>query len=111
MNIEEFKPERIYKMIVEAGDDWADKDAAATILEETKKTVHSEIFNGQPQAMSVSAREHAANADSAYKLHVINMVTARKNAHKAKVRFDGAKLLSEMRRTEAATQRALMRNS
>lgn len=109
MNIDDFKPERIYQRIIEAGDDWADKDAAATILEETKKTVHSEIFNGQPQGMAIGAREHAANADPAYKLHVINMVTARKEANKAKVRFDGAKLLADLRRSEESTRRAAMR--
>lgn len=113
MNIDdkEFSPAAIYAEIVRTGDAWADKDAAAAILEETKKTVHSEIFNSQPQTLSVSVREHAANADAAYKLHVINMVTARKEAHKAKVRFDGAKLLADLRRSEESTRRAAMRGA
>lgn len=102
-------PAEIYGQIVKTGDDWADKDAAATILEETKKTVLAELMN-QLEG-SIAAREAQALADPVYRWHVTNMVNARREAHKAKVRFDGAKLLADLRRTEAATQRAEMRGA
>lgn len=104
-----FNAETIYAEIVKAGEDWADKDAAAAILEETKKTVLAELMNGQPSNLSMAAKESAALADPVYRLHVTNMVAARKAAHKAKVRFDGAKLLADLRRSEESSRRAEMR--
>ena len=103
-------PEQIYAEIVKSGSDWADKDAAATILEETKKTVFAELFNQQPEG-SIGVREYAASADPVYKLHVVNMVNARKEANRAKVRFDGAKLLADLRRSEESTRRAELKGA
>src|SRR5678810_69230 len=38
--------EEIYRQLVDCGDDWVDKNAAAELLEETKKSVLAEIMNG-----------------------------------------------------------------
>jgi len=103
--------ETIYGKVVEAGETWADTDAAATLLEETKSSVLAELFVKQPQDLSIAVREHNAKADPVYRLHIVNMVNARQAANRAKVRFDGAKLLAELRRSEEATQRAGMRNA
>ncbi len=109
MKISEFDASKIYSAIVEAGDSWSDKDAAATILEEVKKSVLAELFISQPMTLSATVREWNALADPAYKLHLTNMVLARKEANKARVRFDGAKLLGELRRSEESSRRAAMR--
>jgi hypothetical protein len=42
----DFDPNRIYHEIVTAGEDWTDKEAAAELLEETKKTVLAELMQG-----------------------------------------------------------------
>jgi hypothetical protein len=42
----DFDPSRIYHEIVTAGEDWTDKEAAAELLEETKKTVLAELMQG-----------------------------------------------------------------
>jgi hypothetical protein len=104
--LSEFDPEAIYGRLVEAGEDWADKEAAAEILEENKKTILAEIMAGFQG--STAERERNALADSAYKLHLKNMVAARREANRARVRYDSMKVLAEMRRTEASTRRAEM---
>ena len=93
----EFDPDRIYHNIIEAGEEWADREAAASLLEETRKTVLAELVNSSPTSMSVAAREALALADAAYKLHLTNMVVARKEANKARMRYDAVKVLAEMR--------------
>lgn len=100
----DFDPDRIYKQLADAGEDWADKQAAAELLEETKKTVLAELKNKEHGTQD--ARESAALASPTYKLHVTNMVTARKEANRAKVKYDSMKVLAEMRRTQESTRRA-----
>lgn len=105
-------PEQIYGEIVKAGEDWADKDAAASILEETRKTVLAELMNSTGTLLtSMAAKESAALADPVFRLHVTNMVNARKEANRARVRFDGAKLLAELRRSEESSRRAELRGA
>lgn len=99
----DFAPESIYQRLLEAGEDWADKDAAADMLEQTKKTVLAELMNGLQGA--ASERERLALADAAYKLHLAKMNAARKEANRARVRYDSARVLAEMRRTQESTRR------
>ena len=100
----DFDPERIYKQLTDAGEDWVDKNAAAELLEETKKTVLAELMSGEDGARN--AREDSALASAVYKLHLTNMVTARREANRARVRYDSMKVLAEMRRTQESTRRA-----
>lgn len=100
----DFDPEAIYRRLNDAGDDWCDKDAASDILAETKKTVLAEIMNGLNG--SASERERIALADPIYRLHLTNMVAARKEANRARVRYDSVRVLAEMRRTQESTRRA-----
>jgi len=102
-----FSPEQIYHELISAGESWSDKDEAATLLEETKKTVLAELmlrFEG-----SAAMRETEALADAGYKDHVVAMVKARGQANRAKVRWIAVQALAEARRTEAATRRAEMK--
>lgn len=101
-----FDPDRIYHQLAEAGEEWADKEAAAELLEENKKTVLAEIMAGFQG--STAERERNALADAAFKLHLKTMVAARREANRARVRYDSMRVLAEMRRTEAATRRAEM---
>ena len=99
--------ERIYEQIVKAGEEWSDLDAAASLLEETKKSVLAKLMN-ECQAASIGAKEMYALAEDEYKKHVSGMVQARKLANKAKVRYDSARILAELRRSEESTRRAEM---
>lgn len=100
----DFAPSEIYSALLDAGDDWVDKNAAAELLEETKKSVLAELMNGNQGA--ATEIERRALADPAYKLHLTNMVTARKEANRARVKYDSMKVLAEMRRTQESTRRA-----
>jgi len=103
-----FDPEKIYQMVTQSGEDWVDKDAAATILEETKSIVLAELINQQPPSLGVAARENAAKADPAYRLHITNMVAARKEVNRARVKYKSAEMLAELRRSQEATNRSQM---
>jgi hypothetical protein len=100
----DFDPEAIYHRLAEAGEEWADKDAAANILEETKKTLLAELMQGFQG--SNAERERCALADTTYKLHLKNMTVARKESNRARVRYDAMRVLAEMRRTQESTRRA-----
>jgi hypothetical protein len=102
----DFDPNKIYHEIVTAGEDWSDKDAAANLLEETRKSVLAELINGASHMGTMAARESKALSDPAYKLHLTNMVAARKEANRAKVKYDAVRVLAEMRRTQESTRRA-----
>lgn len=99
----DFNPDGIYRSLLEAGEDWTDKESAADLLEETKKTVLAELM--QNYQGSTAERERNALADPAYKLHVANMSAARREANRAKVRYDSMKVLAELRRTQESTRR------
>src|SRR3990167_2465333 len=99
----DFDPDRIYRQLAETGEDWADKQAAAEILEETKKSVLAELM--AVEHGSQNAKEASALANPAYRLHLTNMVAARKEANRARVRYDSMKVLAEMRRTQESTRR------
>ena len=98
-----FNPEAIYHKLNETGDDWVDKNAAADVLEETKKSVLAELMNALEGPKT--EREAKALADPAYRLHITRMVEARKEANRARVRYDSMRVLAELRRTQESTRR------
>jgi hypothetical protein len=105
----DFDPEKIYHNIVSAGEEWADKQAAADLLEETRKPILAELMNSENQGLSMAARESLALSSPAYRLHITNMVAARKEANRSRIRYDAVKVLAEMRRSQESTRRAEMR--
>lgn len=100
-------PDEIYNAIIKAGEEWADAEAAASLLEETRKSVLARLMNESAIA-SLGGKEMVALADHEYKAFVEGMVTARKAANKARVRYDSAKVLAELRRSQESTRRAEM---
>ncbi len=102
-----FDPEVVYKKIADAGEEWADAEAAAAMLEETRKSVLARLMNESTVA-SIAGKEMMALADPEYRRFVEGMVTARKVANKARVRYDSAKVLAELRRSQESTRRAEM---
>jgi streptomycin 6-kinase len=101
-------PNEIEERIRLLGLDWADKDGAANLLEETKKSVLSELVN-QSTSSSVAAKEHDANENPVFKLHVVNMVNARTEANRARVQYESAKLWVDLVRTAEASKRQEMK--
>lgn len=100
-------PDKIYESLVKAGEDWADAQAAADLLEETRKSVLARLMNLSAVA-SIAGKEMMALADPEYTGFLEGMVQARKVANKARVRYDSARILSELRRSQESTRRAEM---
>lgn len=115
-----FDPAKLTAEVIDKGEEWADLDAAASVLEETRKTilakralefVESSLSAGKGRAMSVAQAELNALADPTYEEHLNMMVEARKNANRARVRYDLGRMHLELLRTAQATLRNEMRMS
>lgn len=101
-----FDADKAYDELMRSGDDWADKNAAADLLEKTEKSVLARLINlGEG---SIAAREAVARAHQDFLDFVASSVEARRLANQARVRYDSAKTLAEMRRSEESTARAEM---
>ncbi len=97
---------KLYNELITAGSDWADKQAAYNVLEDTKNAVLARLML-KSSAPSVAAREVEAKGSAEYQQHVENTQNAMKEALKAKVKYEGIKTWIELKRTEAANERAL----
>jgi len=88
---------------------WADANAAAEALEETKPTVLAQLAAEQiGTGKSAAAADTMAKADDRYLEHIQKMVDARKAANRARIRWDTYKAYVELLRTNASTDRAMM---
>lgn len=116
--LQEFSPETVSSEILRAGEDWADCDAAASSLEESKKSLLARLTieymeQGVPSGkahvpnkpMTQSQAETRALMDDRYKAHLAQMVLARKEANKARVKYDTSKIKAELMRSVLATLR------
>lgn len=94
-----------------AGATWAELNAAANLLEETRKVVLAR-YTGEyaPTAKSHADAERQAMADGRYLEHIQAMVAARKSADIAKVHAECARAEFERRRTNASTLRDVSRS-
>ena len=98
----------LYHKMLEAGEDWADKQAAFNVLEDTKNAVLARLMLAS-DAQSVAAREIQAKANPQYQGHVETTQAAFKDALKAKVKYEAIKVWIDLKRTESANERAAMR--
>jgi hypothetical protein len=98
----------LYFKLTQAGDEWADKQAAYNVLEDTKNAVLAKLMM-KSQAPSVAAREIEAKASAEYTEHVKVTQDAMKAALKAKVKYESIKTWIDLRRSEEATRRVEMR--
>jgi len=98
----------LYHKLTQAGDDWADKQAAYNVLDDTKNAVLAQLTL-KSEAPSVAAREIEAKASKEYTEHVKKTQDAMKQALKAKVNYESIKIWIELKRSEEATRRAEMK--
>ena len=99
----------IVDRLIEAGNDWADKNAAASLLEETKKSLFSTLAQEYaPLCKHAVEAERKALSDVRYGEHIERMVEARKEADRARVRYDSGRVYADLQRTNAATTRTEM---
>jgi hypothetical protein len=122
--LKSFDPNVLADEVIRVGEQWADNDAAASALEETKKTMlarltleylegHSKSggLGEKPRPMPVSQAELRALCDGRYEQHIDLMVAARKEAQIYRVRYDLGRMRLELMRSLQATLRNEMRIS
>ena len=97
-----------YHAIIESGNDWADKESAASLLEDTRHSILAEIMNNQDSKLSNSAKETLARASKDYIAHIQKMTSARHEANKAKVKWEASKTLASLRQTQESLKKAEM---
>jgi 2-methylaconitate cis-trans-isomerase PrpF len=100
-------PARFAQSIVARGELWADAEAAADLLEETKGTLLAKLTKEHLDLPAWKA-EAEAKGDPRYEEHIKAMVDARRLANLARVRYDGAKAMGEFARSAESTRRAEM---
>lgn len=101
------EPARFAQSIVARGELWADADAAASALEETKGTLLAKLLKEHFDQPAWKA-DALAKGDARYEEHIKAMVDARRLATLAKVRYDGAKAMGEFARSAESSRRAEM---
>jgi hypothetical protein len=102
-------PRKLAYTLVEHGNDWADKNAAAELLEENRRNLRSQIAMGfLPEAKSLAKAEMMAEDTDQYRAHIAAMVEARKHANKARVLYDSDKAYIDLLRSWESTKRAEM---
>ena len=96
----------LFHKLNEAGSEWADLEAAANVLEDTRHAVLARLMlaSGAP---SVAAKEMEARASEDYEFHVRATQDAKAKALKAKVKYESMKVWVDLRRTQSANERAL----
>lgn len=100
-------PRGLTDRLIEAGEKWADLNAAAEILEETKGTLLARLASERFDLPAWKA-EAEAKAHPDYVAHLEAMVKARQAANRARVRYDSGKAYVELARSAESTRRAEM---
>lgn len=113
----QLNPDEVVGNVETLGLDWADKDADANILEETRKTLLAQLIREQlagakatgGRPMPVNQAENIAMADPRYEGHLTGMIEARRLASRARVMYDSGKVKIELMRSLVAARREEMR--
>jgi len=106
-------PADVYRAFLESGNDWADKNGAAELLEGTLKTLKAQLTlkaKAMEGCSMVEAENHAL-ASETYREALCGAVESRTSANRAKVRFEATKALFDAQRTVEASERAAMRSA
>jgi hypothetical protein len=105
----EFNPLHLRQQLADHGSQWADQNAAASVLEETKSTLKSQIaLKFLPDAGSAAKAEIMAEATKEYIDHIKSMVEARRLANRARAQYDSDRAYIELLRSQESTARAMM---
>lgn len=103
--IKQSDPAVMRQQLLELGEEWADLDAAASLLEETRKSILANLMRQSGEAAHNKA-ETFALAHPDYGDHLADMVEKRRLATRARVGYDAARVEADMMRSAEATRRA-----
>ncbi len=106
---ERINPGAIYKEILAAGEDWADKKSAYEALDGVTKSVLADVtgdfMDGKTSKTEAEMRGLRSNT---FKEHLASVAKARRAWLMAQVKYESLKTLSELRRSEESSRRAEM---
>ena len=100
-------PNMLRDRLVALGEQWADLDAAANLLEEQKKTLLASL-TADAEGNSMALRETIALATQTFGNHIEAMVEARRLANRARVNYNSAQVWCDLVRSIESTRRAEM---
>jgi hypothetical protein len=104
-----FDPTVTYHKLMEAGGDWADKKSAYQLLEDTTKSVLSDIKGEFRDAgISISDADIKAYRSKRYMDHLVVLSEARKAYLHSAVKWEAIQTLARLRQSEESTRRAEM---
>lgn len=104
-----FNPEHIYREVIAAGEEWADKKAGYEALDDNTKSVLADIALGYMDGKTSKAEgELRALSSKGYRDHLAEVKAARRAFLLAQVRYDSLKMLVELRRSQESSRRAEM---
>lgn len=102
-------PDGIAHELERLGHAWADANAAASLLEETEKSVLAELASSyRGTCKSQVEADSLARSSRPFRDHIASMVQARKEANRRKVSWEAFKARVELMRTQSANERAAM---
>lgn len=100
-----------YAELIRTGNEWAEAHAEAQQMEEMRRPLRSQFtIKFLNEGMATNKAEALAQGSKEYETHITAMVEKRRIANRARVKYDSQKVLAELRRSEAATQRAELEN-
>ena len=104
-----YDPHTLVNDLIKKGEEYADADAAASLLEETKGAVLGQMVQAYIQGKhSATAAEHMAKSSAMYRQHIAKMVEARRVANRARVNYDAGRTFLDLIRTYESTRRQEM---
>jgi len=92
----------------EAGEDWADKEAAASLLEDSKSAVMAQ-WQTELGDIPVNRAEQTVKASARWMDYITDMIEARRQANLAKVRLEAIRMKSMEYQGKEANQRTELR--
>lgn len=95
------------EQIRQAGEEWANLNGAASLLEEMRKSILAEIGN-QSGEKSAAAKDQYALAHQDYHKHIREMVEARTKANIAKAKWEALKIRVDIWRSKESSRKAEM---
>lgn len=91
-----------------AGEEWADKESAAQLLEDSKSAVMAQ-WQTELGDMPVNRAEQTVKSSARWQSYIQDSVDARKAANIAKVRLEAIKMRAMEYQAKAANERTEMR--
>ena len=105
----DFDPRTLAQDLVAHGNLWADRNSAAEILEETRKTLRAQIAQKYlTEGMATNRAELSAEASKEYIDHLHAMTEARRLSNRARVQYDADRAFIDLVRSQESTKRAEM---